>query len=302
MRRGYTTWNRCFMTRELSSGTTISTANDEGDCLWHRLDALRFRYHSCFRLPSDPIIPGKARLHKPLILPCGDGVEVQDDVGIAFVEIHINSNDECRAHLEWDPKRCPRHTRLMMSDLIARARAEPSDKICLKIFSANGQCQQVDDLARFLKESVTSHGSTTLLRGLCVGQQSGPRWQADFLDESGKYALVELAVRHGAFIDGISYRLSDGNGRLNIGGDGGGQEVVVLPKTSSGIRALQVRSGAWLDGFSLDFVQGGSSQWFGGHGGGPSHLICPDGYEIVGLHGTHANIICKSIVGDGQSI
>ncbi|RIB08100.1 hypothetical protein C2G38_374293 [Gigaspora rosea] len=53
MMRGYNNLNRTFTVKEPNSIHPI-TPSDESGAHWHRCDTIRFRYHPCFRIPSDP--------------------------------------------------------------------------------------------------------------------------------------------------------------------------------------------------------------------------------------------------------
>ena len=103
MRRGYVTLNRTFLTREPPSTRTGSAGKrlclQQDECQWHRLDCLRFRYHPCFRLPTDPMLGSDDTVN---VWPTETGVVlVTAATGVAFIELFTEGDDVCRAFIEY---------------------------------------------------------------------------------------------------------------------------------------------------------------------------------------------------------
>lgn len=115
MARGYTEYNRAFMTREnhsLRGNTNTSrkpiTPNDDShDFHIHRCQAVRALYHPLFSHPSDPpsahLQNASDRLAwleaEPLWKPTAKGPAVSCVAGLASVEIEVG--DQFKTHVEW---------------------------------------------------------------------------------------------------------------------------------------------------------------------------------------------------------
>ncbi|KAF3491469.1 uncharacterized protein GIQ15_00986 [Arthroderma uncinatum] len=100
----YLRFNRTFMTwepystRTKEQGARLLLQQDE--CAWHRLDVLRFRFHPCFRLPSDPPPPPTGTIQ---VWPVDSGKTlISSSAGIAFVELYTTpDNDTPTSYIEY---------------------------------------------------------------------------------------------------------------------------------------------------------------------------------------------------------
>ncbi|KAJ8607364.1 hypothetical protein MRB53_040382 [Persea americana] len=103
MLRDYTRLNRTFTCREPFStrtkepGQRLCLPLDE--CAWHRLDCLRFRFHPCFRLPTDPTIGTDDSVQ---VWPVDNGnILITAPSGVAFIELFTEGDELCKAHIEY---------------------------------------------------------------------------------------------------------------------------------------------------------------------------------------------------------
>ena len=160
MLRDYVRLNRTFLCREpystrtKSPGMRLCLPKDE--CSWHRLDTLRFKYHPCFRLPTDVILHPDDSIQ---VWPVESGkLIVTSPTGVAFVEIIADGDDDvCHSWIEYGNGDShsggpPRQVLLTEDELKGRL---PSDKkskrIKLKVHSAGLSEQTIEDTALLFK-------------------------------------------------------------------------------------------------------------------------------------------------------
>lgn len=95
----YLRFNRTFMTwepystRTKEQGARLLLQPDE--CRWNRLDALRFRFHPCFKMPNDPSCPSSDIIQ--LWSVDGEKMLATSSAGIAFIEIFTASQTDTPA-------------------------------------------------------------------------------------------------------------------------------------------------------------------------------------------------------------
>ena len=229
MMRDYTRFNRTFLCREpystrtKSPGVRLCLPKDE--CAWHRLDALRFKCHPCFRLPTDaPLNPDDSIQ----IWPADGGkVIVTAPTGIAFVEIYADNDDICRAWIEYGNGDVhsggpPRQITLNEDDLRGRL---PNDKktkkMKIKVFSAGLGEAEVDDIGRYMKSKeniVKLPNGQPGFKGckLGVSQQEGSLPQQVILETSydRKKLLRSIKIYHGFALDGLEFLYEDSTSQL----------------------------------------------------------------------------------------
>jgi len=103
MQKEFWKFNRTFLTREPYSALTkqqgLRLVMPSDECVWHRLDALRFRSHPCFRLVSD--LPPKTEDDVHVWPIDKDRLIVTAKSGISFVEIFAEGDTTCSAWLEY---------------------------------------------------------------------------------------------------------------------------------------------------------------------------------------------------------
>ena len=245
MRRDYVSFNRTFLckepysTRTKSPGMRLVLPKDE--CNWHRLDTLRFRYHPCFRLPTDtPLSPDES----VQIWPADNSKAIiTAPTGVAFVEIYANEDDVCRAWLSYSNgdvqsggQPPPRQIVLTVNDLKSRL---PDDvkarKLGLKIFSAGNGYQEVKDFNRMIKakeSTVKIPDGRSGFIGCKVGQsgQQGSQAQNIILETTHIQTklLTSIKIYHGFALDGLEFFYEDSTSQLfgTRGGQPGGSEFM----------------------------------------------------------------------------
>lgn len=225
MLRDYVRLNRTFLCREPYSTRTKSPGmplcEPKDECTWHRLDTLRFKYHPCFRLPTDaPLHPDDSIQ----VWPVDSGrLIITSTTGIAFVElITEGDNDICHVWIEYGNGDVqsggpPRLVQLAEDDLRSRL---PSDKrnkrLKLKVHSAGLSEQTVDDVGQLVKSK--SHivklpngqaGFMSVKHGHSSQVGSQPE-QVIFESAHIRTKLLSsLRIWHGLALDGLEFCYED---------------------------------------------------------------------------------------------
>ncbi|KAI4127412.1 MAG: hypothetical protein LQ347_004611 [Umbilicaria vellea] len=302
MLRDYVRFNRTFhcrepySTRTKSPGARLCLPKDE--CNWHRLDTLRFRFHACFRLPSDLPLNAEDGVQ---VWPIDNGrVLVTAATGVAFIEIFTEGDDLCHTWTEYingnggAPNGPPRQILLTESDLRGRLPEERKNKkIKLEIHSVGQGKHVVEDLGLLVsKTSVVKMPNSQLgFRGSKVGasKQEGSRPEEVILQSAliQTKLLTSINVYHGFALDGLEFKYEDSTSQLfgKRGGTNGGSEFMfgILPSTltvdstltsTSDTRrgeillGFYVRAGLWVDGIEILTSLGRRSGLFGNNVGG----------------------------------
>ena len=244
MLRDYVRFSRTFLCRESystrtkSPGMRLVLANDE--CGWHRLDTLRFKYHPCFRLPTDaPLNPDESIQ----VWPADNATAiVTASTGIAFVEIYANGDETCRAWLEYSNGNVqsggpPRQIALTESDLKARLPdGTKAKKLSIKVHSAGQGSQEVEDFAQLVKSKAYTvklpNGQAGFIgRKLGQSDQEGSQPQQVILEYAyiQTKLLTSIKVYHGFALDGLEFLYEDSTSQLfgKRGGQPGGSEFML---------------------------------------------------------------------------
>ena len=229
MLRDYVQLNRTFLCREPYStrtktpGMRLCLPKDE--CGWHRLDTLRFRYHPCFRLPTDmPPNPDESIQ----VWPVDNGkVMVTAPSGVAFIEIFAEGDELCHASLEYSngdgsaPGGLPRQVVLEESNLKARLPEDKkSNRIRLTIHSAGQGVCNVDDFGKLKSKSsiIKLPNGQSGFRGSKLGAsaQDGSRPDEIILESALRQTklLTSIRVFHGLAIDGMEFLYEDSSSQL----------------------------------------------------------------------------------------
>lgn len=284
MARDYIRFNRTFLCREpystrtKSPGMRLVLRNDE--CGWHRLDALRFKYHPCFRLPTDaPLNPDDSIQ----VWPADNGnAIITAPTGIAFVEIIANDEETCRAWLEYSTGNVqsggpPRQIVLTESDLKARLPdGTKVKKLGIKVHSAGQGIQEVEDFAQLVKSKgniVKIPNGQTGFIGRKLGQsgQQGSQPQQVILENAHIQTklLTSIKVYHGVALDGLEFFYEDSTSQLfgKRGGQPGGSEFFLGKSCNSMciqpisyfldtrrgeiLLGFYLRAGLWIDGIEI---------------------------------------------------
>ncbi|KAI4125843.1 MAG: hypothetical protein LQ338_004048 [Usnochroma carphineum] len=284
MLRDYVRFNRTFSCREpystrtKSPGMRLCLPKDE--CSWHRLDTLRFRYHPCFRLPTDLPTCGDESVR---VWPIDNGkVIVTAPTGISFVELFSGDDGTCHTWIEYGngDGLCggpPRQIVLTENDLKSRlADDKKSKKVKLSIHSVGQGNHNVEDFSQLLSKSsiIKLPNGQTGFRGSQLGtsQQAGSRPEQVILDSVIKQTklLTSIKVYHGFAVDGIDFCYEDLTSQLfgKRGGQPGGSEFFLDTRRGEFIMGFNLRSGLWIDGIEILTSLGRRSGMYGNPTGG----------------------------------
>lgn len=293
MLRDYVKLNRTFLCREpystrtKSPGLRLCLPKDE--CTWHRLDTLRFRYHPCFRLPTDLPLNIDDSVH---VWAVDNGkVMVTAPTGIAFVEVFAEGDDLCRAWIEYNNSDgspsggLPRQIVLSDGDLKDRLPDDKKNKrIRLTIHSAGRGWHKVEDFG--LLKSKTSivklPNGQSGFRGSKIGEsrQDGSRPQEVILASAliQTKLLTSIKVYHGFAVDGLEFFYEDSTSQLfgKRGGKAGGSEFMFDTRRGEILLGFYLRAGLWIDGLEVLTSLGRRSGVYGNPKGGSGfvHPMC----------------------------
>lgn len=289
MLRGYTRFNRTFMCREPYStrtkqqGQRLCLPKDE--CTWHRLDALRFRFHPCFQLPAD-----SPSLSDPSIQAWSvdnNAVLVTSAAGIAWIELFPAGDDVCHHWIEYldpttstpsSPTGAPRQislTESMLREHLPQGKRKLPLKI--RIFSCGGAEHAIQEFASLASKPtsrVKLPDGRTGFKSSRLGNASmqGSQPQDLLLGTCAKQPkfLRSLRIFHGRGVDGLEFFYEDGSSEMfgKRGGKPGGSLFELDTKKAETVIGFFVRAGAWVDGLQVLTSTGRRSEVFGNATGG----------------------------------
>lgn len=244
MLRDYVRLGRSFITKEAFStrtkaqGLKVCLPNDE--CGWHPLDTLRFRFHPCFRLPSDPPVSSDDSVQ---VWPVENGkVLFTASSGIAFMELYAEGDTFCHCFSEYlnsesSSNGLPKQVTVTDTELRQKlygTEKGKKKKIRLVVFSGALGSYTMEDLG-LLK----SKNSLVKLPKGQTGYKSGKLGQSTMEGSEPQQLLLESAfmqtklltsikVYHGYALDGIEFCYEDATSQLfgKRGGKPGGDEFV----------------------------------------------------------------------------
>ena len=241
MLRDYVRLNRTFLCREpystrtKSQGLRLCLPKDE--CSWHRLDCLRFRYHPCFRLPTDMPLNSDDSVQ---VWAVDNGkVLITAPTGVAFIEIFAEGDDVCRSHIEYingdgnNPNGPPRQVMLTENELRERLPEDRRNrKLKLEIHSVGQGKHIVEDFSQLTSKSLMlklPNGQMGFRSSkLGFSQMEGSRPEEVILKSAlaGTKLLTSIRVHHGFALDGIEFLYEDSTSQLfgKRGGQAGGSE------------------------------------------------------------------------------
>ena len=276
MLQDYGAFNRTFLTREPYSVRTkqagLQPCLPEHECAWHRLDALRFRSHPCFKLVTD----------SPVVTEDGVQVWAVDQgrllvtakSGISFIEIRPEGEQFCDTWIEYaeGQEGYPKHVLLTETDI--RNRLPPDlkqRKLKLEIFSHGRGKYIVEDVSNAMIKMKMPKGQTGFLGPkFGHGNQPGTRAQQLFLPHvlDQKKLLLAIKVYHGFALDGLEFVYED---RSSVRfGEKRSEESTFNFDTRNGetLSGFFVRAGVWIDGIEILTSLGRRSGIFGNATGG----------------------------------
>lgn len=308
MLRDYVRLNRTFTTREpystrtKSPGLKLCQTTDE--CGWHRLDILRFRFHPCFMLPTDPVLASEDSIQAWAV--DGNAAMITSASGIAWIEIKHEGDDLCHSWIEYfdplnGPGSAPRQITLTEADLRQRLKDnDKNKKVEITIFSAGQGSHEIKDFGQLVSKTsrtklpdgrVGFRGSKLGLSFMDGSQPQDTIWESAYIQTK---LMTNVRVWSGSALDGIEFMYEDGTSQLfgKRGGQPGGHDFQLDTRRGETIMGFYVRAGAWVDGIQILTNRGRKSEIYGNpQGGSGCTIIPPRGYTAVGIYGSCADWI-----------
>ena len=283
MLRDYIKLNRTFVAREAFSTRTKSPGQrlclPKDECTWHRLDTLRFRFHPCFRLPTDP--PQTQDDSVQVWTVDVGSVLATAATGIAFIELYPEGDDVCHSWIEYiEPGSSngpPRQVSLVESELRSRLPEKSRNKkLKVDIFSVGQGKHTVDDFNQLASKAsrVKLPDGRAGFRGGKLGfsQQDGTQPQEVILESAFQSTKLLRAVRvySGFCLDGIEFIYEDSTTQLfgKRGGKPGGSEFPLDTRRGEILMGFYLRAGLWIDGLQILTSLGRKSEIYGNPTGG----------------------------------
>ena len=284
MLRDYVRLNRTFTCRESYSTRTkqqgLRLCLPKDECGWHRLDALRFRFHRCFQLPTDQAMNPDASVQ---VWTVDNGaVLITAATGVAWIEVFPEGDDVCHHWIEYldqssSPAGAPRQVTLTEQNLKERLpEGKRKKKLKLKVFSCGGGEHVVQDFAQL----ASKEGRIKLPDGrsgfrsskLGFSQMQGSQPDELMLGVCAKSPKFVRSVRvfHGKGVDGLEFFYEDGESDIfgKRGGKKGGSDFALDTKMAETVIGFYLRAGLWIDGIQILTSTGRRSEVFGNATGG----------------------------------
>ena len=206
MLRDYLVLNRTFVPREAYSTRTktkggLALQGDE--CVWHRLDCLRFRAHPAFRLPNDPPLHIDESV-QAFSTESGKAL-VSSKSGISFVEIFSDRDDVCHGWIEFPLERDSIRRQVTLDEQELRAKlpdAKKKGRINICVRSHGGGSLKIDDFHLFTGKSASvklsggRHGYRSNILGEAAPDRSQPQEVIFSSSEKQERVLSKVAVYH----------------------------------------------------------------------------------------------------------
>lgn len=286
MLRDYVQLNRTFLTKEPFStrtkaqGLKVCLPNDE--CGWHRLDALRFRFHPSFKLPTDATPHSDDSVQ---VWPVESGkILFTATSGIAFMELYAEGDTFCHKFIEYlntesSPNGLPRQVTVTETELRQRVYGtEKEKKKNIKVVVVSGS------LGSYTVENISELNSKKSLVKLPKSQsgyKSGQLGHSKMEGSEPEQLLLECAfiktklltsirVYHGLALDGLEFCYEDATTQLfgKRGGKSGGDEFILDTRRGEILLGFYVRAGQWIDGIEILTSLGRKSGIYGNASGG----------------------------------
>lgn len=215
-------FNRSFIMMEPFSARTKSKAGlleEKDECCLHRLDALRLRFHPCFRIPTNGLFKFDDSIQAyPVEL---GKLALQARSGLTHIEIWAEDGRYCDAWIGIGTERGLR-SQYTLTEQDARERLpehKRRGRIRLRVFSGGGGCLEIDDL-----HCLTSRASSLKLtpgplprlayKGKRVGQSSesdAPGQEVIFLGTTKSSRVLHRITAYfdDAAVKGIEFSYDD---------------------------------------------------------------------------------------------
>ncbi|KAL3475044.1 putative peptidase family-domain-containing protein [Aspergillus californicus] len=302
MLRDYVRLNRSFVTREPFSTRTktqgVNPCLPQDECAWHRLDALRFRYHPSFRLPNDPPMSSDDSVQ---VWPVENGkILLTATTGIAFIELYAEGDEVCRHFLEYTNTEStsnglPKQVTVTESELRQRVFGSDKEKkkqIKMSIFSGALGSFTVDSLSTLKsKNSQVKLPKGVGYKGCKLGLSQVAESQPEqlLLDcafQSTKL-LTSIRIYHDTKVNGLEFLYEDAMSQLFGKRAGNPDDFVLDTRRGEILLGFYVRAGNWIDAIEVLTSLGRKSGIFGNATGGSGfNLIPPLGYKVAGISGS----------------
>ncbi|CAB5334750.1 uncharacterized protein OCT59_005527 [Rhizophagus irregularis] len=289
MLRGFNNLNRTFTVKEPNNPSPITPSDEEG-AHWHRCDAVRYRYHPCFRLPLDPPISKSLNNISATFWILDDLLLIKCPAGISLIEFYVEDN--ILGYIDY-VENYQTETTLEISEIKEKYGGDNNNVIKLKVVARNQTECSIEDLQQYQEES------KIILPEFGIAYKSHRLGMVDenfseinilfnqFIEEKGYVSIERMVVKYDYYIDSIKFFFSD-NTELKIGSDDReGTEKEFVFEEGEIITEIKGNSGWYIDGFEIKTNLDKSSEWFGGHGGEDQLLKVPnDENEMIGLYGS----------------
>ncbi|OJJ00486.1 hypothetical protein ASPVEDRAFT_51663 [Aspergillus versicolor CBS 583.65] len=302
MLRDYVRLNRSFVTREPFSTRTktqgLHPCLPQDECSWHRLDALRFRFHPCFRLPNDAPMSLDDSVQ---VWPVENGkILLTATTGVAFIELYSEGDEVCRSFIEYintesTSNGLPKQVSVTESELRQRVFGtdkEKKKKIKMTIFSGTTGSFTIDSISSLKsKNSQVKLPKGVGYRGCNLGISQLPESQPEqlLLDCAFQYTKLLTSVRiyHDGKVHGLEFMYEDATSQLFGKQEGKSDDFVLDTRRGEILLGFYVRAGHWIDAIEVLTSLGRKSGVFGNATGGSGYnLIPPLGYKVAGLSGS----------------
>jgi hypothetical protein len=280
--------NRTFVTKEpyslkaKSPGLKLSLPEEE--CSWSRLDCLRLRYHPCFRLPTDPILPGLPDI--PQIYTVENGIVAGASSGITLILVY--AGDSYQDYIEYTTR--PERETLLQEDAIRKKMTDVSRSTPLKlrIFSAGQGDTTIEDFhATKNMKFQLPNGRGSAYRSLGLPSSSDSLPSNLILDTlTGKRLLIGIRVFYDLVaVGGLEFLYDDGSnqlfGRRNSDEDAKQwltMEFSLDPRKGETLVGFCIRAQRFVEGIEILTSFGRRSPIFGNSAGGttygcPTHFL-----------------------------
>ncbi|RPA98889.1 hypothetical protein L873DRAFT_1686008, partial [Choiromyces venosus 120613-1] len=300
--------NRTFLMKEPYSFRTKSPGLrfcvPKNESSWPRVDCLRFRYHPCFRIPTDPVPPPLP--DNPQVYAVENGIVAGALGGIVLVEIYTDG--VYRAHREFTNKP-EREVSLLEDDLRGILPDDHKTKpMKLRIYSAGQGKTVVEDFSTIKSSKVQlPNGYGVAFKSSSLGRPktggSEPQQLILHTVTPGRM-LTSIRVFHNSTLGGLEFMYEDSStqlfGRRESSENQEKVEVSDFPldtRKGESLLGFCVRSGAQVEGIEILTSFGRRSPMFGNpHVISSNTLIPPRGRSIAGVSGSYAQCV------DGFSI
>jgi len=230
--------NRTFTTREPFSTRTKLKAGlvlEKDECTLHRLDALRLRFHPCFRIPTNGLFKFDDSVQA---YPVDTGkITLQAKSGITHIELWAENDEFCDTWIGIGSERGLRN-HYSLTEQEARERLPEHKRklpIRLKVFSGGGGCLEIDDFQHLVSKAsslklTSGPMGRTAYRGKKVGLLSpSPDSTQEIVfqsaTKSGRVLSRIVAFSDDAAIYGLEFVYDDHSSQLlgSRGGSEGGE-------------------------------------------------------------------------------